>query len=171
MTRTRNKRAEDLRREWTLWVLYAAEMAEVPVRVAWQYVSDEVVGSATPPSALEHTPLHHVVRFDDFLPSAEAWQLLADAVIEGAERIETQLPQIDVELRKASPRWRVDRMPPVDRVLLRIGASELLGEAPRARATLNGCIELAKRYGADTTPRFVNGILDQLRRNRGIPFQ
>jgi N utilization substance protein B len=163
-------RSEDQRREWTLWVIYAAELAGVPVRTAWLLLDSEIVGTGSEPSAFESTPLHRVVRFDDFIPEREAWNELAQRVLEGATQIEEQRETIDAELRTASPRWRIDRMPPVDRLLLRIGACELLAEAPRARATLNGCIELAKKYGADTTPKFINGILDQLRRNRDIPF-
>jgi N utilization substance protein B len=62
-------------------------------------------------------------------------------------------------------------MPPIDRTLLRIGVAELIStDRPRARGTVNGLMEIAKRYGEEQTPRFVNGILDQVRRNLNIPF-
>jgi N utilization substance protein B len=61
-------------------------------------------------------------------------------------------------------------MPLIDRTILRMGVAELLGEKPRPRATLNGMIELAKQVGGEGTPAFVNGILDQIRRNLNIPF-
>ena len=80
-------------------------------------------------------------------------------------------PAIDAKIGEASPRWRLDRMPVVDRTLLRIGVAELLFTSkPRPRATINSLIELAKRFGSETTPAFVNGILDQIRRDAGVPF-
>jgi N utilization substance protein B len=56
-------------------------------------------------------------------------------------------------------------MPVVDRNVLRLGAFELL-HAPDTPAgvAINEAIELARRYGAKDSPKFVNGVLDRLHR-------
>lgn len=70
---------------------------------------------------------------------------------------------IDDTIRKVSEHWRIERMPRVDRNILRLSAFELIfmPEVPR-RVTLNEAIELAKRYGGEGSPGFVNGVLDRI---------
>jgi len=71
--------------------------------------------------------------------------------------------EIDEILRGLSQSWRLERMATVDRNVLRLGTFELRfgGEVPAAVA-LDEAIELAKRYGSDTSAAFVNGILDRV---------
>jgi N utilization substance protein B len=74
--------------------------------------------------------------------------------------------QIDTCLREASTRWRLERMATVDRNTLRLGAYEILfGEQPAA-VTIDEAVELAREFGSDASPSFVNGVLDALRRER-----
>jgi len=75
---------------------------------------------------------------------------------------------IDEMIRKVSEHWRIERMPRVDRNILRLSAFELmfLPEVPR-RVTLNEAIELAKRYGGEGSPGFVNGVLDRIASEMG----
>jgi len=70
---------------------------------------------------------------------------------------------VDAVIRKVSEHWRIERMPRVDRNILRLGAYELLylKDVPR-RVTLNEAVELAKRYGGEGSPGFVNGVLDRI---------
>lgn len=59
--------------------------------------------------------------------------------------------------------WALDRMPAVDRAILRVAAFELAyaTEVPPAVA-VNEAVELAKALSTDNSPRFVNGVLGQL---------
>ena len=70
---------------------------------------------------------------------------------------------IDERIRGASKHWRIDRMARVDRNILRLGTFELLyrDDIPR-RVTLNEAVELAKRFGAEGSAGFVNGVLDRI---------
>ena len=78
---------------------------------------------------------------------------------------------INGEVQKVSPRWKIDRMAIVDRNILRLGAWEILhGKIPPLE-TINECVELAKDYGSKNTPGFVNGLLDQLCKDHGIPIK
>ena len=69
--------------------------------------------------------------------------------------------EIDELLTRLSRKWRVERLARVDRTILRMGIYELghRKETP-ARVTLSEAIELAKRFGAEEAPAFVNGLLD-----------
>jgi transcription antitermination protein NusB len=69
--------------------------------------------------------------------------------------------EIDDVLAKLSRKWRVERLARVDRTILRMGVYELAHRKDTpARVALSEAIELAKRFGAEEAPAFVNGLLD-----------
>ncbi|MDI6823197.1 MAG: transcription antitermination factor NusB [Bacillota bacterium] len=76
--------------------------------------------------------------------------------------------EIDRLLSECSEGWKVSRMAGVDRNILRLAAYELLyrQDIP-ASATINEAVELAKTYGTEESPRFVNGVLGELARRLG----
>ncbi|MBK8217478.1 MAG: transcription antitermination factor NusB [Myxococcales bacterium] len=84
----------------------------------------------------------------------------ADAIVRG---VTDDLSAIDDRLRKASTHWRLERMSRVDRNLLRLGAWELVArkDVPRA-VILDEAVELAKAYGTEESPAFVNGVLNRV---------
>lgn len=73
---------------------------------------------------------------------------------------------IDRRISQAADNWRVERMATVDRNVLRIGTYELLytREIP-AGTVFDEAIEMARRFGGPESPGFVNGVLDQVRKN------
>jgi N utilization substance protein B len=72
--------------------------------------------------------------------------------------------EIDRRITSAAHRWRLERMAAVDRNVLRLAAFEMLfGGTPREVA-IDEAVELARRFGDDASPRFVNGVLDGLAR-------
>ena len=71
--------------------------------------------------------------------------------------------ELDSTISETSENWELARMPVIDRNILRIGAYELMfrkGTPPRV--AINEAIELAKRYGSETSANFVNGVLDRI---------
>jgi N utilization substance protein B len=79
----------------------------------------------------------------------------------------SHLAEIDARLTAAAENWRLARMTGVDRNILRLGAYELLfttAETPAAVA-LDEAIELARRYGSEDSPAFVNGVLDKINKD------
>ena len=70
---------------------------------------------------------------------------------------------IDESIEKTAQNWSIDRMAALDRCILRIAICELFHfkEIP-VNATINEAIELAKKYSADRSYEFVNGILDRI---------
>lgn len=75
---------------------------------------------------------------------------------------------IDDAIRSVSQNWRLERMAYVDRNIIRLAVYELLKltEIPR-NVTLNEAIELAKLFGDESSPSFVNGVLDRIAFNFG----
>ncbi|MBH24304.1 MAG: hypothetical protein CMH57_07630 [Myxococcales bacterium] len=70
--------------------------------------------------------------------------------------------EIDGIIRGSSKRWKLSRMLPIERNILRLGTLELLMSVTPTRDVIYDCVELAKSFGDAPTPRFVNGILDQI---------
>jgi len=68
--------------------------------------------------------------------------------------------ELDALLAENATNWRISRMAAVDRNILRIGIYELTRTDTPARVVLDEAIELARRFGDDPSPSFVNGVLD-----------
>ena len=71
--------------------------------------------------------------------------------------------EIDRRIEEQSKNWSIARISRVDLNILRIGCFELLycSEIPR-NVTINEAIEVAKKFGTEESPAFVNGILDEI---------
>ena len=69
--------------------------------------------------------------------------------------------EIDALIRRQAENWRLERMPAIDRNILRLALYELLyqQEVPRV-VIVDEAIELAKKFGSEHSGRFVNGLLD-----------
>jgi N utilization substance protein B len=71
---------------------------------------------------------------------------------------------IDARIGAASSRWRLERMAAVDRNVLRLAAYEIVFAGVPREVAIDEAVELARRFGDDASPRFVNGVLDALAR-------
>ncbi|MEG0805560.1 MAG: transcription antitermination factor NusB [Lachnospiraceae bacterium] len=74
-----------------------------------------------------------------------------------------KLPEIDLAINKISEGWKTSRMCKVDLTLIRLAVYEIQydQEVPTSVA-INEAVELAKKYGTDESPSFVNGVLAKL---------
>lgn len=72
-------------------------------------------------------------------------------------------PLLDQLIQKYAPEWPLDQMALIDRNILRIAIWEFAanGQTP-IKVAINEAVELAKLYGSDSAPRFVNGVLGAL---------
>ena len=72
---------------------------------------------------------------------------------------------VDEAITACAENWRLQRMAAVDRNVLRLAAFEMMyrPEVPAA-VTIDEAIEIVKKYGSEESGRFINGILDGLRR-------
>lgn len=91
---------------------------------------------------------------------------MPEAAREFAHRLVTevrgQLSALDAPISEHSANWRLERMAIVDRNILRLGAYELMQTDTPLPVVVNEAVDLARRFGSDPSPAFVNGILDAL---------
>jgi transcription antitermination protein NusB len=82
-------------------------------------------------------------------------------VMNTVERVE----QIDEFIRRHAEHWRLDRMATVDRNILRLAVQEFLydKETPKT-VVINEAIEIARRFSAQESPLFINGVLDSIKK-------
>jgi transcription antitermination protein NusB len=79
----------------------------------------------------------------------------------------TDRTQIDSLLQAAAPAWPLDQMSRVDKSILRLAIFEMLREKDLSpKIVINEAVELAKRFGHDSSPKFVNGVLGTIERNQ-----
>ncbi len=106
-----------------------------------------------------------------FAPGLEASENLALRLVEGVSR---ERATIDELISKCAPEWPLEQIASVDRAILRLGAFELLygdyDEVP-PKVAINEAIELAKSFGSDSSPKFVNGVLGTVYREMGEPMK
>jgi N utilization substance protein B len=102
--------------------------------------------------------------FDEWQNAGEAQRDFADALLRGTV---ARLAEIDDELRHQTTHWRLERLAAVDRNILRLAMYELIYEQDTPPAVvIDEAIEIAKKYGAKDSGRFVNGVLDGFLKRR-----
>ena len=82
-----------------------------------------------------------------------------------AKRTIEHVERIDALIGKHAEHWRLDRMAIVDRNLLRLATQEFLYDVETPPSVvINEAIEIARRFSAQESPQFINGILDGIRK-------
>ena len=107
--------------------------------------------------SVRHDPtvvLERMVEEGHLSPSAEAF---AHTLIK--EMLDNR-KEIDNIITRFAPSWPINQMATVDRNILRMAIYEMMlsGETP-PRVAINEAVELAKAFGSDSSPKFVNGVL------------
>ncbi len=79
------------------------------------------------------------------------------------EKIMARIPELDREIDRVAEGWKTRRMGKVELTILRLAVYEMKddGEIPE-KVAINEAVELAKKFGGDDSPAFVNGILAKL---------
>jgi N utilization substance protein B len=84
-----------------------------------------------------------------------------------ASRATRRVAELDSFISAAADRWRMERLGCVDRNVLRLAVLELLeGETP-PRVVIDEAVRLARWFGGEKSPGFVNGVLDRVGRDLG----
>lgn len=77
-----------------------------------------------------------------------------------AEEVIAQRDDLDIEIQRYAQSWPVEQLSPVDRNILRIAIYEVKrGQGVPLQVAINEAVELAKRFGGESSPRFINGVL------------
>jgi len=74
------------------------------------------------------------------------------------------LDKLDTIIERFSKNWRISRMSPVDRNIMRIAAYEIIycSDIP-SKVTINEAIDIGKKFGTEESGAFINGIVDSIR--------
>jgi N utilization substance protein B len=91
---------------------------------------------------------------------------LSDFIRSIVQGVWSRNQQLDQFIAKHAPEWPLEQVATIDRNILRIALWEFAvnGETP-IKVAINEAIELAKEYGSDSSPRFINGVLGSLATN------
>ena len=93
-------------------------------------------------------------------------QAFVSQLVEGTSK---HLAKIDPLIRRHATNWTLERMALVDRNILRLGAYELLHETETPpKVVINEAVDLAKRFGAADSGKFVNGVLDSIHKTERV---
>ena len=114
---------------------------------------------------LEFTQYDWMAGLEEYWAAEEAPSAVrtyAEALIEG---VATHREKLDATIADALDNWTPDRVGVIERTAIRIALFEMtrMPNVPAAVA-INEAINLVKEYGAEDAPRFVNGVLDRLRK-------
>ena len=130
-------------------MLYQHELTSRPVA---ELASEQGDGPFTVPECPQGV--------DDYELSGAPLSEYARALAVGVER---RREEIDAQLSEVAENWTIERMPVVDRNIIRVAAFEIAfrDEIPTGVA-INEAVEVAKLYGGDESPKFVNGVLGRI---------
>jgi N utilization substance protein B len=129
-------------RERALQILYLWDARRQPLEEAIAAYFDTLYSeeSSTPPQQ------------DEFL----------DRLVTGAvEHVE----ELDRRITQHAEHWRIERMPSVDRNILRLAVYEMMHTDTPAAVVIDEALELARRYSNEESVQFVNGVLDAVHRD------
>jgi N utilization substance protein B len=87
-------------------------------------------------------------------------------IVELCSGVWARRAEIDRLIAEHLAGWTLDRMPAVDRAVLRLALYELLAMDTPPNVVINEAVELAKKYGTEDSGRFVNGVLGAVYRER-----
>ena len=124
-------------RELAFRVIYQADLIGDPIVDVWAQTRDEQTLS-------------------------EDQTALIDDVV---QRFARQPSEVDAALQAAAEHWQIERLAATDRAVLRSAVAELMARpGSPARVVIDEAIEIAKRFGSDSSGGFVNGVLDRAAR-------
>jgi transcription antitermination protein NusB len=117
---------------------------------------------------LRRTPIEEIIRgyYDSLLISEESIARprpdeFAETLLRGV--IEEQA-EIDTRIARNAAHWRLERMPAVDRNILRIAVYEMLRTDTPPAVIIDEALELGRKFSGEESVHFINGVLDAVRR-------
>ena len=104
-----------------------------------------------------HSPDTAIERLLEFSAASEETESYARALVRG---VVGNRDRIDETIRRTAPAWPLEQIAVADRNILRLAIYEILiDNSVPMRAAINEAVELAKEFGGENSPKFVNGVL------------
>lgn len=148
-------------REMAVQMLYQSDLGGSRV--------EEIFSRFQPAEYLEHEPEGDEDDDGTVMSAAEQAPVFeyAKGLVSGTLE---HLDEVDALIVSQADNWRLERMAPVDRNILRLGVYEFLYQTDVPKlVVIDEAIELAKRYGSENSSGFVNGLLDGLIKAHSFP--
>jgi len=109
---------------------------------------------------VDHPPFEVLARRVEDQPLETTGLEFARRLIQGVIDYQQQMDRL---IARYAPEWPLDQMAVIDRNILRMAIYEfLIADETPVKVAINEAVELAKTYGSDSAPRFVNGVLGTL---------
>jgi N utilization substance protein B len=113
-----------------------------------------------PRFVLEEVLTRNVKRYAEMVDDSEFIEQLVKGV-------KANQDELDAILQPIAPEWPIDQIARMDRIILRIGAYELLyGKNVPPKVVINEAVELAKGFGGENSSKFINGVLGTVLRQK-----
>lgn len=102
---------------------------------------------------------HYLDEVEEAVPT----EAEAAYIRERFHKVEAKIEELDQLLTSASTGWKLNRMSKVDLAIMRLAVYEMkMDEDIPVKVAINEAVELAKKFGGDDSPAFVNGVLAKL---------
>ena len=102
----------------------------------------------------------NIARYEDMVEDREF-------IVELVHGVDKKRDELNAMLQPVAPEWPIDQIARMDRVVLHIGAYELLyGSDVPPKVVINEAVELSKGFGGENSSKFVNGVLGTVLRNK-----
>jgi N utilization substance protein B len=128
---------------------------EVALQILYQWE----IGRTDIPHAAE---TYFTLQWPDAGPPPDELRRFATDLADETVR---RLPAIDLLIAETTERWRPERMAVLDRLILRMAVCEMLRDADTPSAVvINEALELARTFSTEESVKFINGMLDSIRK-------
>ncbi|MEE2672932.1 MAG: transcription antitermination factor NusB [Myxococcota bacterium] len=142
--------------------LHSVDLEAPVVEVERALEAAGVVSPDSPRTTVDVSEVEARRVFDGIAANFEAPPTVRDFAWRLVSEVCARTDCLDGQIAARARNWRITRMAAVDRNILRLGTYELAHTSTPAPVVMDEAVELARRYGSDASPAFVNGILDAL---------
>src|ERR1700722_13629028 len=150
-------------RQRALQVLYQWDMTKRPVDEAIRAFYDTLDADQLAEDPMEE-------KDDDAEEEQSASRSGRDEFMEELARGASEMaPDIDHRIAEKSAHWKLERMPVVDRNILRLGIYEMSRQDTPAAVVIDEALELARQFSGEESVAFINGVLDAVHKDMNIP--
>ena len=103
-------------------------------------------------------------RFELFCSLFQVNKKARSYALELLQGVSAEIARLDLLIGEAATNWRLERIAPIERNLLRIAVYEMMekDDVP-PQVAINEAVEIAKRYAGEDSPKFINGVLDSVK--------
>ena len=143
-------------RQRALQVLYQWDMTKRPMEETIGAFYDTLHAEGAPGEPAEEPSQDSNTESDDDAPRSGRDEFMEE-LVKGASAM---APDIDHRISEKSAHWKLERMPIVDRNILRLAIYEMSRHDMPAAVVIDEALELARQFSGDESVAFINGVLD-----------